>query len=120
MNNSSIKFIYHRWITIIIATILGFFLWYQIAKKHHKIVTISIPICFYNATTSIASPETINACIQGTHYDIYLLKKNSAVHIDAQHLTTGTHDIAISPENLFLPHSVKLLHLVPSIITIQI
>jgi len=81
--------------------------------------TFSVPLSFYNTEAlALEAPETVTIHLHGTRKDLYKTIPNLALHYDAALLPSGTHTLKITPENLFLPDSVLLLHYVPIQITV--
>ena len=104
------------------ALTLGYFIWFFSA--HHQYITRSftIPICFYQTQQrTVQAPQETTITIAGHRSDIYRLKAQElAIHIDASSYPDGDHEILINSSNLFLPDTLKLVELVPSMISFNI
>ena len=107
----------------IISLILGFTLWYIFSQGQTISVWLDVPISFYDIPEHmiIHCPETIAINITGKRVDLlHLSRQHMATHINAQNLPQGISNITITPNLLFLPNSVKLLHYNPSNITVKL
>ena len=107
----------------IISLILGFTLWYIFSQGQTINVWLDVPISFYNVPEqmTIHCHETIAINIAGKRIDlIHLNRQHMAIHINTQCLPQGINNITITPDLLFLPNSVRLLHYNPSNITVKL
>ncbi len=107
----------------IISLILGFTLWYIFSQEQTINLWLDVPISFYNISEqmTIHCPETITINIAGKRIDLrHLNRQHMATHINAQNLPQGRSNITITPDLLFLPNPVKLLHYKPSNITVEL
>ncbi len=107
----------------IISLTLGFTLWYIFSQGQTINIWLDVPISFYNVPEHmvIHCHETIAINIAGKRVDLlHLNRQHMATHINAQNLPQGISNITITPDLLFLPNSVKLLHYNPSNITVEL
>ncbi len=103
------------------ALIVGYALWHTLSK-HYKIeTTVALPLSFYNQRgTTIQAPETVRVKVYASRKQIFKTVENAAIHYDASSLPHGTSTITISPEHIFLPDSVSLLHSLPTNIKVTV
>lgn len=107
----------------IISLILGYTFWYIFGSSHTSTAWITIPLYFYNVPEekSIKAPETLSAKISGKRSELRMLDtKELAIHINAQQLHDGKNLLTITPEIIFLPDSIKLVHYCPSNPTVEL
>ena len=105
------------------AVILGFSIWFIISQSHIVSTTRTVPLSFYHQRKNrqIYAPEAISITAFGPKGHLnQLFHSEYAVHINLNSYKPGTHKIELSQEDLFLPQTVKLLQLNPSIIQIKI
>ena len=105
------------------ALVLGFLVWYIISQNHIESISKTVPLCFYNQpkNTQLDAPETIKITGYGPKSHLnQCFHSDYAVHVNLQSYQLGSHEIEISHENLFLPTTIKLLQLKPSILQIKI
>jgi len=114
LSNASLK---------IISLFFGYSFWY-IASIHQPILfTTCVPLCFITThnSYSLKAPEYVTVTLEGKRLDLYMLDASSlCAHTDISHLSPGTHAIILNEKNLFLPHSIKLLHYKPSNLTVTL
>ena len=107
----------------LISLLLGYTFWYIFGNSHTTTAWITIPLCFYNVPThnSIRAPETLSVKIAGKRTDLRSLDTNElAIHVNAAHLREGKNALTITPETIFLPESIKLVHYSPSNPTVEL
>jgi len=105
------------------ALVLGFFVWFIISQNHIVSITKTVPLGFYNQpkNTQVYAPETVTITSFGPKGHInQLFHSEYAVHMNLQSYRPGSHEIELSQEDLFLPTTVKLLQLKPSMVQIKI
>lgn len=126
MIRKTIPLILHPHFTKIASFFIGYMLWAFIAQFQFTMTSQSIPICFYqnsdqSINRTIIAPDLVMISISGNRKDIYEFNSaESAIHVDISKYSDGDHEIQLSQENLFLPDSLKLIHLVPAHISIKI
>lgn len=103
------------------AIFIGIFFWSLINSLHERTITVSIPLCFYNANnTTISAPEKIQVTLSGKRSYLKTIDfKQLAAHFDASKLKPYER-ITISAKDLFLPRSIKLLHYYPTNLAISV
>ncbi len=107
----------------LISLLLGYTFWYIFGNSHTTTAWITIPLSFYNIPTqnSIRAPETLSVKIAGKRTDLRSLDTNElAIHVNASHLREGKNALTITPETIFLPESIKLVHYSPSNPTVEL
>jgi YbbR domain-containing protein len=107
----------------VISFIAGFTLWLIISTEYPATMTLDIPLCFYgnHEHNIIDAPETIQVTLAGKKTDLYNLDlAHLALHYNSDELDHGEQLIPVTRENLFLPHTVKLVHLNPSNVVITV
>ncbi len=107
----------------LISVLLGYTFWYIFGNSHTTTAWITIPLCFYNipAQQSIQAPETLSVKIAGKRTDLRSLDTNElAIHVNAAHLREGKNVLTITPDTIFLPESIKLVHYSPSNPTVEL
>lgn len=100
----------------IISLILGYTFWYILSSSHTSTAWINIPLCFYNIPEqkSVNAPEGLSVKIAGKRSELRMLDLDElAIHIDAEQLRDGRNVLAITPETIFLPEQIKLVHYSP-------
>lgn len=103
--------------------ILGYTFWYIFSNAYPITIWKTIPLCFYfiPAQHKITGPDTVSVQLTGKRSHLHALdRQNFAVHINAQNLQKGKHLITITPDTLFLPDSIKLVHYIPSNVQVTI
>jgi hypothetical protein len=136
MIKKTIPLILHPHFTKISSVCIGYMLWAFIAQFQWTTTIQKVPLCFYqnNEQTiekqvqgqtmndrAILAPDFVMISVYGQRKDIYFFNASeSALHIDLSSYSNGTHEIQLSKENLFLPDTLKLIHLVPAHISIKI
>lgn len=107
----------------LISLLLGYTFWYIFSHSHIATAWITIPLCFYNVPThnSIRAPETVSVKIAGKRADLRSLDTHElAIHVNADKLREGKNVLTITPETIFLPESIKLVHYSPSNPTVEL
>ena len=105
------------------ALILGFFVWFVISQNHVVSITKQVPLSFYNQpkNTQLYAPDTVVLSSFGPKSHLnQVFHHDYAVHIDLSLYQPGVHEIELTEEDIFLPPTVKLLQLKPSLIQIKI
>ena len=105
------------------AVLLGFSIWFIISQHHVVSTTRTVALSFYNQpkNTRLYAPENITISSFGPKSHLnQLFHSEYALHVNLSGYKAGTHTIELTQEDLFLPQSVKLLQLNPSIIQIKI
>jgi hypothetical protein len=123
MNNPTLEKNQHRNLLKGIALIIGYIFWYIFGASHAAVVTLSVPLCFYNmpAQTAIHAPESISIKVAGKRSDIRAVdREHLAIHIDASQLQKGNNLLNISKKELLLPNSIKLVQYFPSNPTVEL
>ncbi|EKD48558.1 MAG: hypothetical protein ACD_64C00257G0001 [uncultured bacterium] len=101
----------------VISLLLGYTFWYIFGNSHTTTAWITIPLCFYNvpSLTTVRAPEMVSVKIAGKRSSLRMLDtKELAIHVNAAHLQQGKNLLTITPETIFLPESIKLVHYSPS------
>jgi hypothetical protein len=102
---------------------LGYTFWYIFSHSHTTTAWITIPLCFYNVPTQncIRAPESVSVKIAGKRVDLRSLDINElAIHVNADQLHEGKNVLTLTPETIFLPESIKLVHYSPSNPTVEL
>lgn len=105
------------------ALVLGFCLWFIISQNQIITITKTVPLSFYNQqkNTQLYAPDTVTITSFGPKNHLnQLFHSEYAVHMNLKSYQTGSHKIELTQENLFLPTTIKLLQLKPSMIQIKI
>lgn len=105
------------------ALAFGFLIWLIISQSHIVSITKTVPLSFYNQPQNrqVYAPETITVSSFGPKgHLVQTFGSEYAVHINLDGYEPGTHKIELSQQDLFLPQSVKLLQLKPSMLQIKI
>ncbi len=99
--------------------IMGFFMWYTISEFRILTITHKIPVYFDNVSQEqqIDAPEEVDITLSGTARQLYKSQKIGALHFNAHKLSPGKQLIHISPENLLLPHTTKVVNYTPIEVT---
>ncbi len=109
-----------------IALVIGYTFWYIFGGSHASVVTLSVPLCFYNMPASthiVDAPESISITLAGKRADIRALhQEHLAVHLDASCLRNGKQPITITERELMLPTTtgIKLVQHSPSNPTVEL
>ena len=108
----------------IVSLILSYGLWACFASNQVMRISYAVSVCFYNLekTCSINAPEEIVLTLSGKRSLLKFLSADAcAVHIDAQQLSSGTQQLILQKDNLFLPEEIKLIDYSPSplIVTLE-
>lgn len=101
----------------VISLLLGYTFWYIFGNSHTSTAWITVPLCFYNIPkqNSIRAPEALSVKIAGKRTELRSLDIHElAIHVNAAHLHEGKNILTITPETIFLPESIKLVHYSPS------
>jgi hypothetical protein len=126
MIRKTIPLILHPHFTKISSFFIGYMLWAFVAQFQLTTTNKVVPICFYqnsdqSINRTIIAPDSAMISITGNRKDIYEFNSSqSAIHLDLSQYCDGDHEIQLVRENLFLPDSLKLVHLVPAHISIKI
>ncbi len=107
----------------IISLILGYTFWHILSSSHASTAWINVPLCFYNVPEekSIKAPEGLSVKISGKRDELRMLDlQELAIHINASQLHDGKNLLAITPETIFLPERIKLVHYSPSNPTVEL
>lgn len=98
--------------------IFGFFCWFIFSSTEHSSLTLTVPLCFFGdeEQKKISCPfDTIEVSVAGKRADLYALDRGAvALHVDLDELDPGDHLLEVTREKLFLPASLKVVHLSPS------
>jgi hypothetical protein len=101
----------------------GYAFWYLLSQSHMIDQTITVPITWFDIPEEMClnAPQSVTITMRAQRNS---LKKTipyiDAVHLSAQHLSVGTHQIALTQDNFFVPDDVKLLHCSPSLISVVV
>ncbi len=107
----------------VISFILGYTAWYLLGNIVTETRWYTIPLSFYNLNTelSIQAPKTIQLLLAGKrNYLKNIDINNLAAHVNGALLKEKKQAIAISHDQLFLPDSIKLIHYIPTPISVTI
>lgn len=105
----------NRLVQKVSALTIAFFCWSHLTIMQQQTITMSAPLCFYNAeNTSLEAPETISLILRGKKGDLARLDYTElAVHVDVSQLQTGKNGIIITNKELFLPDMISVVHYSP-------
>lgn len=122
MVSKTIPVILHPNFTKISALFFGYCLWFFFSNFETVKRSYTIPVCFYQTEQHlIQAPETVQAIITGSRRHMhYFNHKNLAINIDLSGYELGDHHIFLDQANLFLPEDLKMVELIPSVISISI
>lgn len=122
MFQKTIPFLLHPNFTKIASLIIGYSIWALSAHYQWVCIQYSVPICFYQTDTrTIQAPESVIVKISGARSEMFHLTSNNlAIHLNVQEYQDGDHEILLDSSNLFLPETLKLVELIPSIISFNI
>lgn len=106
LNNLSLK---------LLAILFGYLMWHTISL-HQKIrATIAVPVSFYHLNqATLQAPDTVSVTLKIQRKQLQHLKKNLAIHIDAQELPFGNSTVTLDRSHLFVPEGVNVLCYNPS------
>ena len=105
------------------ACLIGYGLWILFSQNQIITSRIQAPLCFYKISESstIVAPDTIDLVVTAPKKSLQKFDiNNSAIHIDASNLESGSNHILLQKENLFLPDEINLVSLIPSSIQVQL
>ncbi len=104
------------------AIILGFLFWTIIGDSFPSYRWVTVPVAFYNTSKSvIEAPETVKVQLKGKRSQLRALDENQlAVHINAQELNDGPHQLEVTREMLLLPATISLGDIIPLNLAIKI
>lgn len=112
-----------NWMTKLYAVVFGFSIWLIVSQSHIVSITKTVSLSFYNQpkNTQVYAPETVTISTFGPKQNLtQTFGAEYAVHINLSNYPLGTHQIELSQQDLFLPPSIKLLQLKPSMLQIKI
>jgi YbbR domain-containing protein len=101
----------------------GFCIWLIISQNQIVSITKKVPLCFYNQpqNCTVYAAETILISAFGPKkYLTQTFSSEYAIHLNLKNYQPGNHEIELSNHDLFLPQSVKLLQLKPTLLQIKI
>ncbi len=104
------------------ALLFGYSLWLGFTE-HHKIQkTISVPLTFFNVLDDIKieAPETVQLSLYGTRRALANAHYKASIHCNAAQYTQEKQILTLHNQQIFLPKNVRLLHCIPSTITLEI
>jgi len=114
-NNSLLK---------IAALLFGYAFWLILAQDQLIQISPVIPLSFYLPENKfkIDAPHELTIGLTGKRLELQKLNLNNlGAHIDLSDLTkTGTYQLQITTENIFLPSYVKLLYYHPVMINLEL
>lgn len=113
-NNAPIK---------VISVILGYITWLLLSNAHTDTISKEVPLSFYNINTqwTMHAPETVTVFLSGKRVHLRNIDMNTlAVHINGKKLKEGVQSIKLSKHQLFLPNSIKLVHYIPTTLSVEI
>ena len=105
------------------ALVFGFLIWLIVSQSHIVSITKTVPLSFYNQprNAQVYAPETVTISTFGPKRHLtQTFGSEYSVHINLANYQAGSHKIELTQQDLFLPQSVKLLQLKPSILQIKI
>ena len=105
------------------ALILGFCVWFVISQDHIVTITRQVPLSFYNQpkNSQLYAPESISVTSFGPKNHLnQTFHSDYALHINLKSYHQGNHEIELTQDDLFLPQTIKLLQLKPSMVQIKI
>lgn len=106
-----------------LSLVFGYTFWHIFGTLSTKSIWVTVPLCFYSASTqhAIEAPDAIKIHLTGKRTNIYAIDRSTlAAHINADKLFPGKHSISITADSLFLPDTIKLVHYIPSNLHITI
>jgi len=101
----------------------GFCIWLIISQNQIVSITKIVPLSFYNQpkNCTVYAPETIAISAFGPkQHLVQTFTSEYAIHLNLGQYQTGNYEIELSNHDLFLPQSVKLLQLKPTLLQIKI
>lgn len=107
----------------IISLMLGFACWYLISQNQIVKIWVHVPVSFHGVPDhqTLECPETIAVNLAGKRADLYALdREHLAIHIDAPSLVQGKNMVTVTPNTLFLPDTIKLIHYKPSNVLVDL
>ena len=108
----------------VVALIFGYTFWLILAQNQTIYLKHKIPLSFYIPENKLHlnAPTELTIGITGKRIDLQKLDfANLGAHIDVSKLNSpGQYNIHISPEDIFLPNYVKLIHYSPVIIKLEL
>jgi len=107
----------------VISLILGYTTWYLLGNILTETRWYTIPLSFDNLDTEllITAPKTIQVLLSGKRNFIKDIDTETlAAHINSAALKPGKQKITISHKQLFVPDSIKLIHYIPTKISVNI
>jgi hypothetical protein len=106
------------------ALIFGYAFWLILAQSQSIHVTKKISLSFYMPQNKlvITAPTQLTIRLLGKRIDLQKIDFSSlGAHIDTSNLIKpGTYPIHVSPEHIFLPSSVKLVHYTPVVVDLEL
>lgn len=100
-----------------VSCILGLSFWIVLDSYVSRVITLDVPICFYEQQShkEIQAASSIAITLRGKRNDLQTLDMHSlGIHINAQQLKNGINKLLIDSSTLFLPSSIKLVSYYPS------
>jgi len=108
----------------ILSVVIAYSFWTLLNQMHPTVLTVSVPLCFYNeqkSHDSIVAPETLKITLSGRRSDLACIDLSTlAAHVDSATLKAGPNALDLTHEHLFVPPSCKLVHYTPSNILISV
>lgn len=107
----------------LVSLLLGYTFWYIFGNFHIATTWITLPLCFYNVSEhhKVKAPESVSVKVSGKRSDLRSLDiENLAIHVNASRLKEGKNILRITPETIFLPESIKVVHYTPSNPTVEL
>lgn len=95
--------------------IIGITVWGVISPLHNDMLTIEVPLCFYNTPqqgmgTLPQAPERITVTLRGKRSALRRLDRaNLAAHVDTAHIDASGIIPRITEKNLLLPKTIKVV-----------
>ncbi len=106
------------------AGIFGYGLWIALAYPQTKQLNMQIPLYFneLSGPLKLSAPDTLSITVSGKRSDLQKMDLQSlGAFLNLDHLTeSGSHQIHLSPKQIFLPNNIKLLDYFPVVINVQL
>lgn len=107
----------------IISFMAGICFWYFLSNLRTIEIEYSVPLTLYGTKVdmyNLDTDENITVRLRGYKNDLYGIDFNNlAFHINADTLQNGENHIILTEQDLFLPHTIKLVHYSPSNIVVK-
>lgn len=107
----------------VISFMLGFLSWFLLVNSHTETITKEVPLSFYGISKKwiVRAPEKVMVTLSGKRSYLRTLDINTlALHINGTKLKPGVQPINLSTHQLFVPNSIKLIHYIPTTLSVEL